>query len=96
MKRIQKILVVFAGLSIVLHADNTLIAFYKEALKTLSYQDTYALQQKSRALNIEAKEKQRYLNLDAGIIYGALRIKSQKKALGIERKAQYITWNTQY
>jgi len=56
-------------------ADNSIVPFYKEALKTLSYQDTYALQHKSRALSIEAKKKQRYLNLDAGIMYGATNAK---------------------
>lgn len=56
-------------------ADNSIIPFYKEALKTLSYQDTYTLQQKSRTLSIEAKKKQQYLNLDAGIMYGATNAK---------------------
>lgn len=56
-------------------ADNSIIPFYKEALKTLSFQDTYTLQQKSRTLSIEAKKKQQYLNLDAGIMYGATNAK---------------------
>ncbi|QOR61274.1 TolC family protein [Sulfurovum sp. ST-21] len=53
------------------NADNSIIPFYKEALKTLSYQNIYILQQKSRTLSIEAKKKQQYLNLDTGIMYGS-------------------------
>jgi len=59
-------------------ADNSIVPFYKEALKTLSYQDTYELQEKSRALNIEATKKRRYINLDAGIMYGATNAKLLK------------------
>ncbi|WP_294958023.1 TolC family protein [Sulfurovum sp.] len=57
------------------NAGSGMIPFYKEAVKTLSYQSTYTLEKKSRALLIEAKKKQRYLNLDAGIMYGATNAK---------------------
>ena len=70
MKSVLKTAFILVGLHTVLSAQSTVILFYKEALKTLSYQNTYTLQQKSRALSIEAKKKQRYLNLDAGMMYG--------------------------
>ncbi len=55
--------------------SSSILPFYREALKTLSYQDTYTLQQQSRALSIEAKKKQRYLNLDAGVMHGTTKAK---------------------
>jgi len=75
MKNILKPVLILLILHTVLYAQNTMISFYTEARKTLAYQDTYTLQQKSRALSIEAKKKQRYLNLDAGIMYGATNAK---------------------
>ncbi len=71
---IKKLFLLAAIFLTIASADN-IIPFYKEALKTLSYQNIYTLQQKSRTLSIEAKKKQRYLNLDAGIMYGATNAK---------------------
>ena len=70
-----KKLFLLAAIFLTIASANNIIPFYKEALKTLSYQNIYTLQQKSRTLSIEAKKKQRYLNLDAGIMYGATNAK---------------------
>lgn len=62
----------------ILSADNNVISFYKDVLKTLAYQNTYDLQVKSRQISIEAKKKHRYLNLNAGVLYGATHAKLLK------------------
>ncbi|RRS29834.1 MAG: hypothetical protein P794_10020 [Epsilonproteobacteria bacterium (ex Lamellibrachia satsuma)] len=69
-KMTGKLFLLAAVFLTLLSADDNVVSFYKDALKTLTYKNTYMLQEKSRALSIEAKKKQRYLNLDASAMYG--------------------------
>jgi len=70
-----KILILIAMFFSVTEANNSVISFYQSALKTLSYEDTYALRIQSEKLTIEAKKMRRFINLNGGVVYGYTKAK---------------------
>gem|GEM_PF-938327 len=70
-----KILILIVMFFSTVEANNSVISFYKSALKTLSYEDTYALQIQSEKLTIEAKKMRRFINLNGGVLYGYTKAK---------------------
>jgi outer membrane protein TolC len=70
-----KIFILIAIFFSAAEANNSVISFYKSALKTLSYENTYTLQIQSEKLTIEAKKMRRFINLNGGVLYGYTKAK---------------------
>lgn len=65
-----KILILIVMFFSTAEANNSVISFYQSALKTLAYEDTYALQIQSEQLKIKGKKMRRFINVNAGVLYG--------------------------
>ena len=69
----NKKILLFLIVTITVHAN--ILNFYKDALQTISFDDSLRLQKDLDTLNMKIKEKQRFVNIDASLTHSITKAK---------------------